>query len=56
MKKFTTKKMDLIDVVEEMEAYILEYCPEVQSAMRSKFVRANFHIYLQMPLLQRLSL
>lgn len=49
LKRFTTKKMDLIDVVEEMEAYILEQCPEVQSAMRSKFVRANFHIYLQIP-------
>lgn len=49
LKKFSVKKMDLIDVVEEMEEYILERCPEVQSAMRSKFVRANFHIYLQIP-------
>lgn len=49
LKKFSVKKMDLIDVVEEMEEYIPEHCPEVQSAMRSKFVRANFHIYLQIP-------
>lgn len=49
LKKFSAKKMDLIDVVEEMEEYILQHCPEVQSAMRSKFVRANFHIYLQIP-------
>lgn len=49
LKKFSLKKMDLIDVVEEMEEYILERCPEVQRAMRSKFVRANFHIYLQIP-------
>lgn len=49
LKNFSAKKMDLIDVVEEMEEYILQNCPEVQSAMRSKFVRANFHIYLQIP-------
>ena len=49
LKKFSLKKMDLIDVVEEMEVYILENCPEVKDAMRSKFVRANFHIYLQIP-------
>ncbi len=49
LKKFSVKKMDLIDVAEEMEEYILANCPEVQCAMRSKFVRANFHIYLQIP-------
>lgn len=49
LKKFSVKKMDLIDVVEEMEEYIIERCPEAESAMRSKFVRANFHIYLQIP-------
>lgn len=49
LKRFSVKKMDLIDVVEEMEEFILERFPEVQSAMRSKFVRANFHIYLQIP-------
>lgn len=49
LKKFSKKKMDLIDVVEEMDEYIRENCPEVCSAMESKFVRANFHIYLQIP-------
>ena len=49
LKKFSKKKMDLIDVADEMETYILEHFPEVSTAMKSKYVRANFHIYLQMP-------
>lgn len=49
LKKFSKKKMDLIDVADEMEAYILDCYPEVSAAMKSKYVRANFHIYLQIP-------
>ena len=49
LKTFSRKKMDLIDVADEMEEYVLTYCPEVGAAMRSKYIRANFHIYLQIP-------
>ena len=49
LKKFSKKKMDLIDVADEMEAYILANMPEAATAMKSKYVRANFHIYLQIP-------
>jgi len=49
LKKFSKKKMDLIDVADELEEYILTNLPDAASAMRSKFVRANFHIYLQIP-------
>lgn len=49
LKKFSLKKMDLIDVVDEIEQYVLTRCPEVSAAMKSKYVRANFHIYLQIP-------
>ncbi len=49
LKTFSRKKMDLIDVADEMEEYILTNYPEVSAAMCSKYVRANFHIYLQIP-------
>ena len=49
LKQFSRKKMDLIDVADEMEDYVLKHCPEVSAAMKSKYVRANFHIYLQIP-------
>lgn len=49
LKTFSRKKMDLIDVADEMEEYVLSHCPEAEMAMKSKYVRANFHIYLQIP-------
>ncbi|MBQ9768212.1 MAG: glycosyltransferase [Lachnospiraceae bacterium] len=49
LKTFSKKKMDLIDVADEMEEYVLKHCPGVSDAMKSKYVRANFHIYLQIP-------
>lgn len=49
LKSFSVKKMDLIDVVEEMDAYLCGKYPELAGACASKFVRANFHIYLQIP-------
>lgn len=49
LKKFTKNKMDLIDVVSEMESVILEKYPQLQRAAASRVVRANFHIYMQIP-------
>lgn len=47
--KFKPKKMDLIDVLDEMETYLLTKYPELNLPVYSRKVRANFHIYLQIP-------
>ena len=49
LKKFTKNKMDLIDVVSEMENVILEKYPQLHKAIASRIVRASFHIYMQIP-------
>ncbi len=49
LQAFKPKKMDLIDVVDEMAEYLLLKYPEIRSAVLCKYVRANFHIYLQIP-------
>ncbi len=47
--KFKPKKMDLIDVIDEMQDYLLSKYPELKSSIYSRKARANFHIYLQIP-------
>lgn len=47
--KFKPKKMDLIDVIDEMEAYLLAKYPALKLPIYSRKARANFHIYLQIP-------
>lgn len=49
LKKFTKGKMDLIDVVDHIEQKIVGLYPDLQKATMSKYVRANFHIYMQIP-------
>ena len=49
LKKFTKNKMDLIDVVSEMESIILKKYPQLEKAIASRVVRASFHIYMQIP-------
>ena len=49
LQAFKPGKMDLIDVVDEMVEYLLPGYPEIRSAVLCKYVRANFHIYLQIP-------
>ncbi len=49
LQTFKAKKMDLIDVVDEMKAYLIGAYPGIRSAVLCKYVRANFHIYLQIP-------
>lgn len=47
--KFKPKKMDLIDVIDEMQTYLLDKYPGLKSSIYSRTARANFHIYLQIP-------
>ncbi|SEQ02339.1 Glycosyltransferase involved in cell wall bisynthesis [Lachnospiraceae bacterium RM5] len=56
LKGFSIKKMDLIDIMDRLEKEILEKYPEekFRFATASKKVRANFHIYLQMPMSKEL--
>ncbi|MBQ8822016.1 MAG: glycosyltransferase [Lachnospiraceae bacterium] len=49
LQAFKPKKMDLIDVVDEMAAFLLPRYPRIRSAVLCKYMRANFHIYLQIP-------
>lgn len=49
LQAFKPGKMDLIDVVDEMAAFLLERYPAIRNAVLCKYVRANFHIYLQIP-------
>ncbi len=46
---FSKGKMDLVDVCDELLAYIEENFPHLKSAAISRLMRANFHIYLQIP-------
>lgn len=49
LQAFKPGKMDLIDVADEMADFLLERFPAIRSAVLCKYVRANFHIYLQIP-------
>lgn len=48
-QKFSPKKMQLIDVADEMLAFIEQEYPDLRCAAVSRLIRANFHIYLQTP-------
>lgn len=47
--KFSESKMSLVDFAEENEAFLIKKYPEVYKAAISRTVRANFHLYLQIP-------
>lgn len=49
LKSFTKGKMDLVNVVLDMEQILSEKYPELKKAAASRVVRANFHIYMQIP-------
>ncbi|MBQ7360638.1 MAG: glycosyltransferase [Lachnospiraceae bacterium] len=49
LMKFRKDKMDLIDVVETMEKVLCDKYPDLKKAAASRVVRANFHIYMQIP-------
>lgn len=49
LESFRPKKMDLIDVLDEMEQYLLEKYPSLKCGISSRKARGNFHIYLQIP-------
>ena len=49
LQTFKPKKMDLIDVVDDMVDYLLPKYPQIRGAVLCKYIRANFHIYLQIP-------
>lgn len=49
LQNFSERKMHLIDFAEEMKEVMLQQYPELQSAVWSRFFRANCHIYLQIP-------
>ncbi len=46
---FSKGKMDLIDVADELLSYIEKNFPQLEDGARSRLMRANFHIYLQIP-------
>lgn len=48
-ENFSENKMSLIAFVEENESFIKEKYPMLMNAAVSRTVRANFHIYLQIP-------
>lgn len=47
--EFAVQKMSLIDFTEQNESYFAETYSELMDAARSRTVRANFHIYMQIP-------
>ena len=47
--QFNVNKMSLIDFTKQNEKYIEENYPELMNAARSRTVRANFHMYMQIP-------
>ncbi|MBS5546236.1 MAG: glycosyltransferase family 2 protein [Lachnospiraceae bacterium] len=48
-EQFSLRKMDLIDFAEEMKEKLIPCCPQLESAIWSRYFRANCHIYLQIP-------
>lgn len=50
LEEFSDKKMQLIEVAEANERFISERYPELLPAVYSRVVRANLHIYSQIPL------
>lgn len=49
LRKFTMKKMDLIDLADNMVTRMCIKHPNLQNAIWERYVRANFCIYLQIP-------
>ena len=47
--KFSDSKMSVIDFVEENERFLKEKYPLLKNAAVSRTMRANFHVYLQIP-------
>lgn len=47
--KFSESKMSVVDFAEENEAFLIEKYPQLYKAAISRTVRANFHLYLQIP-------
>jgi len=56
LKKFSPKKMDIVDTAEANEIYLNEFFEKsgydtglLKKALASKNIRVNFHIYMQIP-------
>lgn len=49
LEEFSAKKMDLIELADQMKEDLMGDYPELRSAVWSRFFRANCHIYLQIP-------
>ena len=49
-RSFSEKKMQLIDLADKLEGIVLSDYPRLQPAVNSRIVRANMHIYSQIPL------
>ena len=47
--KFSIKRMELIDIAEEMLNFISAKYPDIEKAAISKFISSNFQIFLQTP-------
>lgn len=50
LKSFSPEKMQLLDIAESNEKFIRDNYPELLPAAYSRVVRANLHIYSQIPL------
>lgn len=50
LKSFSPEKMQLLDIAEANETFITEKYPELLPAAYSRVVRANLHVYSQIPL------
>lgn len=48
-ERFSPKKMDLIDLADEMKQELLPLYPQLRGGIWSRYFRANCHIYLQIP-------
>lgn len=53
LEDFSAKKMQLVRIAGENEAFVLERYPDLLPAVYSRTIRANLHIYSQIPLFQR---
>lgn len=50
LKRFSDEKMQLVDIVEKNERMILGWYPDLKAPAYSRTVRANLHIYSQIPM------